>query len=83
MGAIISAALGGTAGFITTRLISAVSPDEDLRDALSKTEEALDSMKERTNLLDINQKRIMTLIEESQRQLGDLAWESLRNTRKI
>ena len=82
MGAIISAALGGTAGVITTKLISAVNPDEDLRDALTKTEEALDSMKERTNLLDINQKRIMTLIEESQRQLGDLAWEKSEEHRR-
>ena len=82
MGAIISAALGRTADVVTTKLISAVNPEEDLRDALTKTEEALDSMKERTNLLDINQKRIITLIEESQKQLGDMVWRKSERGRR-
>ena len=73
-GAILSAAIGGAAGVITTKLISAVSQNDDLDQAMSKTEEILGSLTERTNLLDINQKRILLLLEENRRRMGDLVW---------
>ena len=72
--AVLSAAIGGIAGVVTNKLISAATPDDNLSQAISETEEALKSLKERTNLLDINQKRMMILLEENQKQLNDLTW---------
>ena len=57
-GAVLSADIGGTAGIITTKVISALGQDDNLNGSIKKTEEVLDSLKERANLLDINQKRI-------------------------
>ena len=83
-GAIMSAAIGGAVGVVTTKLISAADPDNDLLEAISKTEEVLDALGERTNLLDINQQRIMLLIEENQRRVNELvARQSSRGQRNL
>lgn len=81
---VVSAVIGGTAGIITTKLISAVGQDDNLKEAMKRTEEILDSLTERTNLLDINQKRILLLLKENQKRISKLAWkESTSRQRNI
>ena len=66
----MSAVIGGAIGVVTTEFVSAAEPNNDLVQAMEKTEEILDALGERTNLLDINQRRILILLEETKNELN-------------
>ena len=63
--------VGGIFGALSTELFARLLPDDQLEAAASKTEEILNTLGERTNALDINQKRIYLLLEQIQQQLNN------------
>ena len=63
--------VGGIFGAITTELFSRVIPENQVAAAAKQTEKILDNIGERTNALDVNQKRIHILINQIQQQLSN------------
>ena len=68
--ALLAGAVGGMFGAISTELFSRISPDDKISAAAEETDRILDHLGERTSVLDVNQKRIYTLIEQIQRRLS-------------
>ena len=66
---ILAATVGGVFGALSSRLLSEVIPQESLASSAAETERILDVLGERTNVLDVNQKRMAVLIERIQRQM--------------
>ena len=67
---LLMGAVGGIFGALTTELFTRISPDDQVAAAAAQTEEVLDNLGERTNALDVNQKRLHVLIEEVQWRLS-------------
>ena len=62
--------VGGIFGAVTTELFTRISSDDEVSAAAAETEKVLNSLGERTNALDINQKRLHTLINQIQIRLN-------------
>ena len=66
---LLAATVGGVFGALSSQLLSEVIPQESLASSAAETERILDALGERTNVLDVNQKRMAVLINRIQRQL--------------
>ena len=71
----LAAIIGGVVGAISTKAVTSSIPSEELRDAANQTDILLEALGERTNLLDINQRRMMILVEETQKRLNNFIQE--------
>ena len=67
---LLAGAVGGIFGALSADIFSKISPDDKLTAAAKETDRVLDRLGERTSALDINQKRIHTLIEQIQKRLS-------------
>jgi len=66
---LLAATVGGVFGALSSQLLSEVIPQDSLASSAAETERILDILGERTNILDVNQKRMAVLIERIQRQM--------------
>ena len=71
----LAAVVGTIVGAISTKAVTDSIPSEELGDAANRTDRLLEALGDRTNLLDINQRRMMILVEETQRRIDDIFQE--------
>ena len=67
---LFSGVVGGIFGAVTTELFTRISSDDKVAAAAARTEEILGNLKERANALDVNQKRLYTLMDKIQLRLN-------------
>ena len=68
---IMAGFMGGVFGAISSQLFSEITPKENLASASKETDRILDTLQQRTNALDVNQRRMSILIDRIEVQLNN------------